>query len=89
MPAHKTLREYQRIVGEPIVGVSHEKFDTSSATTYLKVKCGCGEIFATKKQDLMARFLRKNNITCDSCVAKQNIAKRWDKAETTPQPTEE
>ena len=85
MPAAKTLQEYQDSLGELIIGVSHEIFNTTDSNHYLRVKCKCGEIFATKKQDLMARFNRGNNIQCVSCVASKNVSKRYE-TKVTPEP---
>lgn len=78
MPAKQTLAEYEKILGEKITGVSHEKFNNAASNEYIRVKCHCGEIFSSKRVDLSARFNRGNNIECTSCVNKKNIAKRYD-----------
>lgn len=85
MPAKQTLAEYEKILGEKITGVAHEKFNNASAHDYIKVKCECGEIFSSKRVDLTARFHRGNNIECSSCVNKKNIAKRYENGGNTLQ----
>ena len=79
MPAKKSIKRYEIEMGEAITGISHEIFDSAPSNAILNVKCKCGNIFATKRTNLVDRFNRKNNIACVNCVNKENIKKRYEK----------